>query len=72
MPTSTPARVAATILGLEAVGIAVISARELSAFGLGDTTSASSGIALFVLTIIAMIAVAAFAVKVTTLPWRWA
>lgn len=66
MPTSTAARIASVILGLEAVGIAVLSMREFSALAGGDTASAPSAIALLVLTVIAAVAVFAFAVAV----WR--
>lgn len=66
-PTLDPiAGLAAGILALEAIGIFILVARQFLAIAEGDVAEMPSAIALLVCTIIAAVAVAAFAVAV----WR--
>jgi len=64
MRTNPAARVAATVLGLQALGILALAVWQVIALGEGDTVSIASGIALLVLTLIGAVAVGAFAVGV--------
>ena len=64
MRTNAAARVAATVLGLQALGILALAVWQMIALGEGDTVSIASGIALLVLTLIGAVAVGAFAVGV--------
>lgn len=57
-------RVAATALGLEALGLFALAAWQVVALVGGDTESIDSAIALVVLTVLGAVAVAAFAVAV--------
>ncbi len=66
MRTNTAARVAAVIVGLEALGILALVVWQLVAIVVGDTVSLESAIALLVLTLVGGVAVLAFAVAV----WR--
>jgi hypothetical protein len=54
--------VAAAVLALEALGVGVLLVQEILALLAGDTASLSSALALLVLTAIAALAVAGFAV----------
>jgi len=64
MRTNPAARVAAAVLGLQALGILALAVWQVVALGEGDTVSIASGIALIVLTLIGAVAVGAFAVGV--------
>jgi hypothetical protein len=66
MQTNMPSRVAAVIVGLEAVGLIVVVVREILSLLSGDAASAPSGLALLVLTAVGAAAVAAFALAL----WR--
>ena len=68
MRTTPVERVAAVILGLEAVVLLVLAGWELVALVSGDTESVSSSIALLVLTVLGATALVAFAAAV----WRGA
>ena len=64
MQTTPAARVAAIVLGLQALGILALAVWQIIALGEGDSVSIASGIALLVLTLIGAVAVGAFAVGV--------
>ncbi|QAY60674.1 histidine kinase [Microbacterium protaetiae] len=64
MRTPPTARVAAIILGLQALGLVILVVWQVIALGEGESASLPSGIALIVLTLIGVVAVAAFAVAV--------
>lgn len=67
MPSPTAVeRLAAGVLGLEALALLVVAGWELVALVGGDTGDVASAIALIVLTVVGAVAVAAFAVAV----WR--
>lgn len=61
MPTSAPARIAAIVLALEALGILALAGWQVVAIVGGDTDSLVSSLALVVLTVVGGAAVAAFA-----------
>lgn len=64
MPTSPLARVAAGVVGIEAIGILALAAWQIVALVGGDTDSAVSAIALIVLTVLGGVAVGAFALGI--------
>lgn len=66
MTTNTPSRIAAVLVAAEGVGLIVLAVWQLIALAGGDTDSATSAIALVVLTAIGAVAVLAFAFAV----WR--
>ena len=66
MRTHSAARVAAILVGLEALAVFAIVAWQIAALAGGDTESATSAIALIVLTAAGAILLAAFAFAV----WR--
>ncbi|SIT89123.1 histidine kinase [Microbacterium sp. RU33B] len=66
MRTHTAARVASALVGLEGIALLALAGWQIVALAGGDTESAVSAIALIVLTLVAAIAVVAFAVGV----WR--
>ncbi|MEV4687693.1 histidine kinase [Microbacterium sp. LWH3-1.2] len=59
-------RIAAVLVGLEGLGIAALTVREIVAIASGDTGSIESAIALAVLTLVGATAVIAFAFAI----WR--
>lgn len=61
MRRSGPAAISAVILGLEGLALTAICVVELFALGAGDASSAASGIAMIVLTLIGAVALIAFA-----------
>jgi len=66
MRTNAPARAASVLLALEAVALGVVLFREFVALVQGDTASVASSLALLVMTLLAAVALVAFAVAV----WR--
>lgn len=64
MRSNPSARVAVIVLGIQALGVVALVVWQLTALGAGESASLASGIALIVLTLIAAVAVAAFAVGV--------
>ncbi|MFC8680978.1 histidine kinase [Microbacterium ureisolvens] len=66
MRTNLSGRAAAVLVGLEGLGLAALTVRELVAILTGDTGSLESAIALLVLTLVGAVAVIAFAVAI----WR--
>ncbi len=66
MQTSLTERFASVAVGLESLGLAILVGWQLVAMVSGDTESATTAIALIVMTAIAAAAVAAFAVAI----WR--
>lgn len=66
MRTNTPARVASVLVGLEGLALLTLAGWQIVALVGGDTDSAVSAIALIVLTLVAAVAVLAFASGV----WR--
>ncbi|QIG38268.1 histidine kinase [Microbacterium sp. 4R-513] len=66
MRTNPAARVAAVLVGLEALGLFAVVAWQIAALAGGDTDSATSAIALIVLTAAGAVLLAAFAIAV----WR--
>lgn len=61
MQTNGPARVAATIVALEALGLLALAGWQLVALISGDTGSVATAVALLVLTLVGAAAVGAFA-----------
>lgn len=61
MRASGPALAAAAVLALEAIALAALSLMELLALGGGQASSTIGGIALIVLTLLAAVALGAFA-----------
>jgi hypothetical protein len=61
MHSTTSARVAAAVLGIEAAGVLVLALWQVLALLAGDTESVTSAVALIVLTAVGVAAVAAFA-----------
>ncbi len=66
MRTNLSGRIAAVLVGLEGLGLAALTVREIAAIIAGDTGSIESAIALAVLTLVGAAAVIAFAVAI----WR--
>jgi len=66
MRTNVSGRIAAVLVGLEGLGLAALTVREVVAIATGDTDSIESAIALAVLTLAGAAAVLAFAVAI----WR--
>lgn len=64
MRTSAPERLAAGILGLQAVALLFLAGWEIVALVSGDTDDPTSSIALMVLTVLGAVALAAFGVAV--------
>ncbi|MDL9980378.1 histidine kinase [Microbacterium candidum] len=70
MPTSPLARVAAAVVGVEAIGVLALAGWQIVALAGGDTDSAVSAIALIVLTVLGGAAVGAFALGIWN-GWSW-
>lgn len=66
MRTKPTARIAAVLVGLEALGVLALVVWQIAALAGGDTDSSTSAIALIVLTAAGAVLLAAFAVAV----WR--
>lgn len=66
MRTNLSGRIAAVLVGLEGLGLAALTVREIVAIVSGDTGSIESAIALAVLTLVGAAAVIAFAFAI----WR--
>jgi len=66
MRTNLSGRIAAVLVGLEGLGLAALTVREIAAIATGDTDSMESAIALAVLTLVGAVAVVAFALAI----WR--
>ncbi|MFE5409892.1 histidine kinase [Microbacterium sp. NPDC056569] len=66
MRTNLSGRIAAVLVGLEGLGLAALTVREIVAIAAGDTGSIESAIALAVLTLVGAAAVIAFAFAI----WR--
>ena len=66
MRTNMSGRIAAVLVGLEGLGLAALTVREIVAIASGDTGSIESAIALAVLTLVGAAAVIAFAFAI----WR--
>jgi len=66
MRTNVSGRIAAVLVGLEGLGVAALTVREIIAIVVGDTGSIESAIALAVLTLLGAVAVLAFAIAI----WR--
>src|SRR6478735_7653468 len=66
MRTNLSGRIAAVLVGLEGLGLAALTVREVVAIASGDTGSIESAIALAVLTLVGAAAVIAFAFAI----WR--
>ena len=66
MRTTLSGRIAAVLVGLEGLGLAALTVREIVAIVSGDTGSIESAIALAVLTLVGAAAVIAFAFAI----WR--
>ncbi|GAA5095951.1 hypothetical protein GCM10025760_28920 [Microbacterium yannicii] len=64
MRTNLSGRIAAVLVGLEGLGLAALTVREVIAIATGDTKSIGSAVALAALTLVGAAAVVAFAVAI--------
>jgi len=64
MRTNLSGRIAAVLVGLEGLGLAALTVREVIAIATGDTESIGSAVALAALTLVGAAAVVAFAVAI--------
>jgi len=64
MRTNLSGRIAAVLVGLEGLGLAALTVREVIAIVTGDTESIGSAVALAALTLVGAAAVVAFAVAI--------